>query len=615
MLGLMLIALVGLLALQAAPAAGQELVFSQDGNSVVPSIQRTDGSATALVQESATVNVRDVAVNPLDGKLYWTDSGDASGFSTFDSVIRRSDPDGSNVESFFQSEVEDPRGIVLDAENGKMYWADAFAPEVARANLDGTGFEVLVSTVSRPVDIALDPVNNKIYWADDGTSSARIQRANLDGTNVEDVATGFNDVLTVAVDPSGGKVYWVGDDGSGDSMRRADLDGANPETIIASVSRFTRNLEVEPANAKLYWTVATASGSIQVSNLNGSNQQEFLDTGSNSQPRGLALVAPRAISVQPVSGAGLVTFGSTGVSISFGSGSGSGTATVTQYGTPPSSTDGLPSGATVSSYRFVITTDGFSIGSGTQVRFDTDILGGINAPSDVDIYTRTTSVTGSFTPLTTTVDGTDLVADVTGFSEFVLTSTNASNPLPVELTAFTAVADGDTAVLTWDTASESNNAGFYVEHRQRSGAFASLGFVEGAGTTDTAQRYRFDTRSLGYGEHAFRLRQVDLDGTASLSEVRTVQITPEALDISAFPNPFYAGQPARITVTPRTAQQVTVDVYDVLGRRVERLHNGRLDAGQPATFMLSGDRHASGLYFVRVSGEQFSTTKRLTLVR
>ena len=303
-----------------------------------------DGSTPQTVLESTTVNVQDVAVNPLDGMLYWTDS--SSG--TFDSVIRRSNADGSTVESFFQFDVEDPRGIALDADNGKIYWADAFAPEVARSNLDGTGFEVLVSSVNRPVDVALDPVNGKIYWADDGFSSARIQRANLDGSTVEDIATGLNDALTVAVDPSGGKVYWIADDGSGESMQRANLDGTSPETIIASVSQFARDLEVDPANGKLYWTVATSPGSIQVSDLDGSNQQEFLRTGSNSQPRGLAIVAPQAISVQTVSGAGLVTFGSTGVSISFGSGSGSGTATVTQYGTPPGSTDGLPSGATVS---------------------------------------------------------------------------------------------------------------------------------------------------------------------------------------------------------------------------------------------------------------------------
>lgn len=42
-----------------------------------------------------------------------------------------------------------------------------------------------------------------------------------------------------------------------------------------------------------------------------------------------------------------------------------------------------------------------------------------------------------------------------------------NSPLPVELTTFTAHVDGDAAVLTWTTASETNNAGFEVNVRDR----------------------------------------------------------------------------------------------------------------------------------------------------
>jgi hypothetical protein len=213
-----------------------------------------------------------------------------------------------------------------------------------------------------------------------------------------------------------------------------------------------------------------------------------------------------------------------------------------------------------------------------------------------------------------------LVVSVDGFSEFVLAS--ATNRLPVELTAFTATAEGADAILTWQTASETNNAGFAVEQRtvqtsrQDVSTWKSLGFVEGAGTTAEPQDYRFRVRDAGYGEQAFRLRQIDTDGTESRSDVQTVRITPaEAVAVSAYPNPFGNGQPARITVTPREAQQVTVDVFDMLGRRVARLHNGRLNAGEATTLTLSGAQHASGVYFVRVVGEQFQTTTRLTLVR
>lgn len=64
----------------------------------------------------------------------------------------------------------------------------------------------------------------------------------------------------------------------------------------------------------------------------------------------------------------------------------------------------------------------------------------------------------------------------------------SSNVLPVELASFEASADGDTAVLSWQTASETTNEGFQIEHRCLDArAWSTVAFVEGAGTTVTSQ--------------------------------------------------------------------------------------------------------------------------------
>ena len=113
--------------------------------------------------------------------------------------------------------------------------------------------------------------------------------------------------------------------------------------------------------------------------------------------------------------------------------------------------------------------------------------------------------------------------------------------LPVELVAFTAQRDGDAIRLTWTTASETNNAGSEVQ-RSVEGRWTPLGFVEGVGTTTEAQTYRFTDRDLPYAATGatYRLRQVDTDGTETLSE--TVEITraaPTQLALHGnFPNPF-----------------------------------------------------------------------------
>jgi hypothetical protein len=187
--------------------------------------------------------------------------------------------------------------------------------------------------------------------------------------------------------------------------------------------------------------------------------------------------------------------------------------------------------------------------------------------------------------------------------------------LPVELARFTAEADAATARLTWTTASETNNAGFEVQHRRGTQDWAQIGFVDGAGTTTEATTYRFETGVLEPGAHAFRLRQIDADGTASLSQEKTLQVVTAQSVVLRGPNPLRAGQSTRLRVTAQTRQSVEAALFNVLGQQVRVLHRGSVAPGRPLDARLSTDGLASGLYFVRVSGESFQSTRQFTVVR
>jgi hypothetical protein len=79
------------------------------------------------------------------------------------------------------------------------------------------------------------------------------------------------------------------------------------------------------------------------------------------------------------------------------------------------------------------------------------------------------------------------------------------------------------------------------------------------------------------------------------------------------PNPF--ADRARFTLEVAEAQPVTVAVYDVMGREVARLHDGVLAAGTRHAFEIDGAALAAGVYLVRITGETFTETKRVTLLR
>lgn len=188
--------------------------------------------------------------------------------------------------------------------------------------------------------------------------------------------------------------------------------------------------------------------------------------------------------------------------------------------------------------------------------------------------------------------------------------------LPVELIGFDAVVDGEHVILRWQTASETNNAGFEMQHLSRTetspGEWQVLDFIEGAGTTATMQNYSFRTQALTTGTHTFRLRQVDYDGAFEYSPEVEVYVGMQDLYRveKPYPNPFHGAAQLRFSVA-RT-QSVQVMVYDLLGRRVDTLFDGIASSGQVHHVAVDGARLSSGLYMVQVRGTDFVETYPIT---
>jgi hypothetical protein len=169
-------------------------------------------------------------------------------------------------------------------------------------------------------------------------------------------------------------------------------------------------------------------------------------------------------------------------------------------------------------------------------------------------------------------------------------------------------------VLTWTTAGETNNAGFGIEHKRGDGPFEPIGYEHGGGTTAESRTYRHRTAPLAPGPHTFRLRQDDLDGSSTYSrEVTLKRSLSGTHSVSAVaPNPVTGA--ASVSVTVGDPQEVRVDVYNVLGQRVMRLHDGLLRANDPNTLTV-GPGLQSGPYFLRVSGPSFTATRPFVRVR
>ena len=189
-----------------------------------------------------------------------------------------------------------------------------------------------------------------------------------------------------------------------------------------------------------------------------------------------------------------------------------------------------------------------------------------------------------------------------GLSRWTVSDQN--NPLPVELTAFTAERQGPDALLRWTTASEKDNDRFEVESSVDGRRYQRIGTVPGHSSTTQPQAYALTDPALArYAALLvyYRLRQVDTDGTATYSPVRTVTVPAEArLAFSVYPNPTRAA-----ATVLGAAAGASVDVLDAVGRRVA---STTTDANGTAQLTLPAGL-AAGVYVVR-SG---NLVRRLTV--
>ena len=185
-----------------------------------------------------------------------------------------------------------------------------------------------------------------------------------------------------------------------------------------------------------------------------------------------------------------------------------------------------------------------------------------------------------------------------------LTVSNAANPLPVELTTFTAQPAVPTAVrLAWATASEKNSNQFDVERSPNGNTFEKVGEVAAAGNSSAPRTYGLTDATLPAGARVlyYRLRQVDQDGTATYSPVRTVKLSPALADhLILWPNP--ARTAVQVAGLPAAAP---LQVLDALGRIVAQAAAD--DVGTARLALPQG--LAAGVYVVRGAGQ----TARLTV--
>jgi hypothetical protein len=195
--------------------------------------------------------------------------------------------------------------------------------------------------------------------------------------------------------------------------------------------------------------------------------------------------------------------------------------------------------------------------------------------------------------------------------------------LPVQMTKFTAMSERMGAELQWSTATEVNCYGFEVERRMTSplsspyqgSGWQKIGFVQGAGTSNSPKNYSYTDASVASGTYAYRLKQIDNDGTFEYSSEAEITLSvPKVLALNQnYPNPFNPSTTINFTLAEDS--HVSLRVFDMLGREVATLANSEMKAVEVHNVLFDASRLSSGLYFYRLDAGKSSLVKKLMLLK
>ena len=206
-----------------------------------------------------------------------------------------------------------------------------------------------------------------------------------------------------------------------------------------------------------------------------------------------------------------------------------------------------------------------------------------------------------------------------------LWETSIDAALPVELTSFAANSvEGNKVSLVWETATEVNNYGFDIERQSvvelgktsklSEENWKSIGFLNGSGNSNSPKKYSFvDELISGGSNFAYRLKQIDIDGSYEYSDVVEIKVVPTNFTLQQnYPNPFNPETKINYSVPSKT--QITLSVFDVLGREIVKLVNEIQEQGvYEATFDAS--QFPSGIYFYSLQAGEFTQTRKMMLLK
>jgi hypothetical protein len=186
----------------------------------------------------------------------------------------------------------------------------------------------------------------------------------------------------------------------------------------------------------------------------------------------------------------------------------------------------------------------------------------------------------------------------------------ASSTVPVKMISFEGNKKDNNAFLNWATSSEINNDYFVVERSFDGSNFEKIGTVKGKVNSTVISNYSYTDQGIFNDPKNqiiyYRLNQVDLDGTSTISQVVIVTSIDDNNGLTIFPNP--SSGIFNIVLENKNNSLSKLKIIDIFGKTVWNNERTLLNGINAINVNLS-----KGNYILLIEENDRLTTKKIII--
>jgi hypothetical protein len=208
---------------------------------------------------------------------------------------------------------------------------------------------------------------------------------------------------------------------------------------------------------------------------------------------------------------------------------------------------------------------------------------------------------------------------LTSFSDFGMGGNEGGSGLPIQLINFSGKFNNQTKAvdLTWSTATEINNEVFVVQRSLDGETFEDIGSIPGAGNSSSEIKYSFTDKKPLRGLVYYRLKQIDFNGIFSYTNLVSVSNIESSnaekeVDVRIFPNPTDG---LLKIFLPTEQPEVQIHVLDYNGIVIKSICVTNDNSPNFYLELNLREELASGKYLIKVATTEFSTIKKIEVIK